>query len=49
VFKLNAFFNIDGDNKCFLSNKSAYQNLIWRIVWHWSNDAKNSASGYIKL
>ncbi len=34
-------FNID-KNKCFLSSK-LHQNDFWRIMWHWSNDAENSA------
>jgi len=27
--------NIDNNNKCFLSSKSAYSNDFWRITWHW--------------
>jgi len=28
-------FNIDNNNKSFLSCKSTYHNDFWRIMWHW--------------
>ncbi len=39
-------FNIDNNQKCFLSSKSAYQNDFWRScdTEDWSNDAENTAA-----
>ncbi len=39
------FFNIDNNQKCFLSSKSAYYNDFWRScdTEDWSNDAENTA------
>ncbi len=36
--------NIDNNQKCFLSSKSAYQNDFWRScdTEDWRNDAENS-------
>ncbi len=42
IWVRTTIFNID-NKKCLLSSKSAYQRDFWRIMWHWSNDAKNSA------
>ncbi len=28
-------FNIDNNQECFLSSKSAYYYDFWRIMWHW--------------
>ncbi len=41
----NYVFNIDSDNKCFLSSKSAYYYDFWRScdTEDWSNDAENTA------
>ncbi len=38
-------FNIDNNQKCFLSNKSAYYCDFWRScdTEDWSNDAENTA------
>ncbi len=38
-------FNIDNNNKCFLSSKSAYYYDFWRScdAEDWSNDAENTA------
>ncbi len=38
-------FNIDNNQKCFLSSKSAYYNDFWRScdTEDWSNDAENTA------
>jgi len=27
-------FNIDNNDKCYLSTKSAYSKDFWRIMWH---------------
>ncbi len=31
------------NNKWFLRNISEYYIDFWKIMWHWSNDAENSA------
>ncbi len=36
-------FNIDNNQKCFLSSKSAYYYDFWRITEECSNDAENTA------
>ncbi len=38
-------FNIDNNQKCFLSSKSDYNNDFWRScdTEDWSNDAENTA------
>ncbi len=36
-------FNIDNNQKCFLSSKSAYYYDFWRDTEDWSNDAENTA------
>ncbi len=42
-------FNIDNNQKCFLSSKSAYYNDFWRScdTEDWSNDAENTEINYI--
>ncbi len=39
------FFNIDNNQKCFLSSKSAYYYDFWRScdTEDWSNNAENTA------
>ncbi len=37
------FYNINNNQKCVFSTKSAYYHDFWRIMWPWSNDAENSA------
>ncbi len=42
---LQSVFNIDNNQKCFLSSKSAYYYDFWRScdTEDWSNDAENTA------
>ncbi len=42
--KYEADFNIDNNQKSFLSSKSAYYDDFWRITEDWSNDAENTAA-----
>ncbi len=41
-------FNIDNNQKCFLSSKSAYYYDLWRScdTEDWSNDAENTEINY---
>jgi len=32
--KIVTVFNVENNNKCFLSSKSANYDF-WRIMWHW--------------
>ncbi len=43
---LNEAFNIDNNQKCFLSSKSVYYYDFWRScdTEDWSNDAENTAA-----
>ncbi len=43
--KEKTVFNIDNNQKCFLSSKSAYYYDFWRScdTEDWSNDAENTA------
>ncbi len=45
IFVSATVFNIDNNQKCVLSIKSAYQNDFWRScdTEDWSNDAENTA------
>ncbi len=45
IWSSTTVFNIDINNKCFLSSKSAYNIDFWRScdTEDWSNDAENSA------
>ncbi len=45
VISSTTVFNIDDNQKCFLSSKSAYLNNFWRScdTEDWSNDAGNTA------
>ncbi len=36
ILSSKTVFNIDNNQKCFPSSKSAYLNDFWRIIWHWN-------------
>ncbi len=46
IFSSTTVFNIDNNQKCFLSSKSSYYNDFWRScdTEDWSNDAENTAA-----
>ncbi len=46
---LCSVFNIDYNQKCFLSSKSVYYNYFWRScdTEDWRNDAENTAAYHI--
>ncbi len=47
--KYSTFFNIDNNQKCFLSSKSAYYYDFWRScgTGDWSNNDENTAAHHI--
>ncbi len=42
IFSSKTVFNIDNNEKCFLSSKSAYYNDFWRIMRHWNFFVNNN-------